>query len=811
MNHLKIELLVSIALGCAFVCGTANAQSAAGQSAGPSQSAGVAEVGTVVVTAQKRVEKLEQVPIAISAYSSKERDLKGIETIEDLAKFTPGMSYGGPNSAVSIRGVGRVTNAFGVDNGVAEYYNGVYESDSSFVGLPTFFTDQTEILRGPQGTLYGRNSIGGAINIVTHKPTDTFQGELWQTFGNYDTSLTGLRVSGPITDKLDFLVAGYYDYQGQGYVHNIGGKDLGTDSTPDLEAQLDYRPNDKFDVWLTYDVSFLNFREPVGVSSSPYITTNPTYNGLVLNPLFGYTTPNPGVTNLWKQNIGYAGFARESIPTQEATVHVDWDLGPATLKYIGGFTRYNVQVSEDIDYSSRKPFVMPYTGVCITGVYCPYPNGITVSPTNVVNVDEDTTDWSNELDLTSNGAGPLKWIAGLYMFGEDAVGGTQLANPGQTELLQPYTFGGAPVASNPAGAYLTSDVAVRTHSYAAFAQVDYNITDQLTLTGGVRYTLDEKNGSEFENLIYFNPNATSSNHSFDLITGNPGFPGGGMGREDTGRWSGLSGKLDAEYRPNPNTNLFFTYSRGYKSGAFGLGDFDQVPDVGPEFVDDFEGGWKQVIGRTWQLNSDVFYYNYTNMQVVSSYQPIPGGPSLSSLRSVPKARSYGFEEEAIWSPIQPLQITLSYSYLNAKIVEFNNQVDPNSLNTNGQNLAGQDLPLSPRDKVALNILYKWAFEPGSLTVSGTYSWVDKSYAALFDSPLTVMPGYSDVDARLTWAAASKRYQLIAFAANLFNVTSISSVSSSNAYRPIPGFTGARLLTLNPPRTFGVQLKYFFGQ
>jgi len=141
----------------------------------------------IVVTAEKRQANLQEVPVAISAFTSETRDLLGITNIQDLTDFTPGLSYASTLDRMSLRGVGRLTNNYGSDPGIATYSDGFYTASNVEAGKPPIVTDRIEVLRGPQGTLYGRNSIGGALNIVSKRPTDTFQSEVRATVGNYDT------------------------------------------------------------------------------------------------------------------------------------------------------------------------------------------------------------------------------------------------------------------------------------------------------------------------------------------------------------------------------------------------------------------------------------------------------------------------------------------------------------------------------------------------------------------------------------------------------------------------------------------------
>ncbi|NBU29145.1 MAG: TonB-dependent receptor, partial [Caulobacteraceae bacterium] len=169
---------------------------------------GETTVDEVIVTAEKRTESLQDVPVAVSAYTAETRQIIGISTVQDLANFTPGLSFSGSQDRVFIRGVGRQTNTNGSDPGVATYTDGVYDASTRSVSASDFFVERVEILRGPQGTLYGRNSIGGAINAISKRPTDSFSGEIRATAGDYGVLNLEGAVSGSITDGLRARLAG---------------------------------------------------------------------------------------------------------------------------------------------------------------------------------------------------------------------------------------------------------------------------------------------------------------------------------------------------------------------------------------------------------------------------------------------------------------------------------------------------------------------------------------------------------------------------------------------------------------------------
>ncbi len=194
----------------------------------------------IVVTAEKRQANLQDVPVAISAFTSETRDLLGITNIQDLTDFTPGLSYASTLDRMSLRGVGRLTNNYGSDPGIATYSDGFYTASNVEAGKRPIHTERVEVLRGPQGTLYGRNSIGGALNVISKRPTDTFQAEMRATAGNYDTQIYEGSVSGPITDWLRYRVAGNAGGQNEGFFKDANSNETEGGQNDDMyvDAQL---------------------------------------------------------------------------------------------------------------------------------------------------------------------------------------------------------------------------------------------------------------------------------------------------------------------------------------------------------------------------------------------------------------------------------------------------------------------------------------------------------------------------------------------------------------------------------------------
>src|SRR6187455_2121648 len=230
----RMELRVAIAGILAIAAGAAVAQE--------SKAPQTMVLEEIVVTAEKRQANLQEVPVAISAFTSETRDLLGITSIQDLTDFTPGLSYASTLDRMSLRGVGRLTNNYGSDPGIATYSDGFYTASNVEAGKRPIHTERIEVLRGPQGTLYGRNSIGGALNIISKRPTDTWQGEVRAVAGNYDTQIFDGSVSGPITDWLRFKVSGSTGGQGQGFFRDEDGGPSEGNVGDDLyaEGQLEF-------------------------------------------------------------------------------------------------------------------------------------------------------------------------------------------------------------------------------------------------------------------------------------------------------------------------------------------------------------------------------------------------------------------------------------------------------------------------------------------------------------------------------------------------------------------------------------------
>jgi len=515
-------LLLSAAFsGALLAAGTAFAAPPSGSAPTTAAADTIGETsnGQVIVTAEKRVASVQRVPIAVSAFTSKSRQVIGIDTLMDLTNFTPGLRYAPALDRIFLRGVGRQTNNLATDPGVATYVDGVYNAQTYTAGGDNLFIQRIEVLRGPQGTLYGRNGIGGAINAISATPTDNFYAEGRASVGNYDAYSAEAVASGPINDAVRFRLGASYTYQGQGYFHNLatGGTSDGNGSSTYLEAQISANLGPHVEAWVKastywFDTTYgtTNTTVPYNAQTSLFNVFAPNfpnaafaYSGLIpftqLNPSI---TGNPGIANKWD----FSNNTPSKI-TQTGNYllvgHLTWHAPGVDVKYIGGAAHYRLDLWGDADGTDVTSITIPLNpgSTCASGFVGPCA-ALTYNPTAISHYVEDKSFYSHELNLVSAYEGPFQWLAGLYYYHEQYTQPVTVAlpfYPGITNPVFPTTsfpfFGGA-AAPNP-GRYVTaSDQDMHADSYAGFAQIDWKFAPTLKLTAGLRYTYDDKAGDE---------------------------------------------------------------------------------------------------------------------------------------------------------------------------------------------------------------------------------------------------------------------------------------------------------------------------
>jgi iron complex outermembrane recepter protein len=913
-------MAVTLSLG-ALQAGTANAAAAA--AAPPTGAEAAGTISELIVTAEKRQEKLQDVPVAITAFSAEQRTLVGIQSVQDLTNFTPGFSFNANTDRPYMRGIGRNTDNLAVASAVAVYYNGVYDGANATILLQhsDLFIDTIEIDRGPQNTLHGANADGGSVNYVSKKPTKEFYAEGRAGVANNERYWGEAVVSGPITDWLRFRVGGNVTTENGGYFKNLDGPRQGG-SLPQQtagqsqywEAQLDANLGEHLDAWgmISSGTFAADYHQ---ISTQGAIPNNFQLNGgFSPNSFFGLCGL-PGVANSPGGAIGCTGpaaagqtvipgsvqggpvfanafpgnnpstadprtFIQEATSTNKQRADVslatNWTYHFPTVDvtYLGGYQKFNyvlnftnyadsgIRAFQTAGATGPSLCNLDAAGAGFNAAGCSQPLTIFPSPDTTFFQEKDTF-YSHELDFTSTGTGPLQWIAGGYYYHEHYDQPVDAGvDPAQTQLAHPFLIGAGgsliPAPANPSSAISTSDTQLTYTSWAAFGHVDYKFSDAWKAHIGVRYTSDHKSGIQFWRFQEFDVIPGFQSSSFGANTPaldvtsiataaslGHSFPGTGPASLNTAtgfaqrnldaKWNAWTGDVGVDWTPDSDTLTYAKYSRGYKAGGFSTFTVAPNPETGLETVDAYEIGLKKTFTPELQLNAAAFYYNYKNDQIPLNVQNAQGliASQLFNLKSV---HISGIELEGIWRPIDNMILSAQYSHLSAKVNDpgacFEDTIDPTAslpgANTSGctpasvsatgalvpatQNLKGNQLPESPPNKVSLNGLYTWEFEPGKLTASATYIWKDKTFGGLFNRPYDLAPEYSQVNLRATWTGANNRYNIIAYVDNVFDRTNFDGRSGTLLVAPTaPGLVGQIITnnSLTNPRTYGVELRYRF--
>jgi len=668
----------------------------------------------IIVTAEKREASVQDTPVSVTAVTAQQRDVVGITTIQDLANFTPGMTRTGADR-ISPRGAGRFTFFLGSDPGVATYADGFYSQNFTLEAYKSpLFIQRTEILRGPQGTLYGRNSMGGSLNVVSARPTDEFQADLRGAVGNYDARKLEGAVSGPITDTLRYRLVAQVDQQTEGFMENYGssGNEAQWDRTYQ-EGQLDWDATPWLHFWLrattsAWDdtmgvedrlVSYLSPFEAHQFSAPASIVLSPQYNycntpGVAApNPFLGQQlgadecainggggeAPNRAITQnnpyLFEADTRDLSFVHDNAAY---VLHTDVDLGNGVnLKYITGFGQYEFGTGGDTDRTGRTDsYLATNAGLpCVTpglGVFCG--NGLLgtteVFPQSRTDFRQSAKYFSNEINLTNGATNDFQWILGLYQYHEKFVQTISQVLQNQPEL---HAANLAFYGEDRGGQYARADGSGWTNSYAAFAQGDWAATDTLTATLGLRYTYDEKRGLDVRDLILWNPITFAPGAmTVDLTgVGGPNVVGGAILLQELAldyedNWDAVTGTAGLQWQPDNETLAYARYSRGYKAGGFSLGTTSSDPFYEPEHVNSYEVGLKRDFGRTVRTNLALFFNDYGGFQFnLGSVNPNTG---IAESRAINvDAEAYGAELEVVWEPVDNLVLTAAYGYIHDEI------------------------------------------------------------------------------------------------------------------------------------------------
>ena len=825
-NRILAKAIRRQLLGLAFL-GAASAVAPAG-----AQTEGF-KVEEIVVTATKQETTLSDTGLSISAYTADTLQQLGIDDVNDLSANTPGLTIaaGTNTERISIRGIGIDSLALGIDPAVATYADGFYFGSSlALYTVNNFFdVERIEVLRGPQGTLYGRNTAGGAINIVSKKPQPEFGGEVNLEAGSLGYAAVQGVLNIPLGDKFAWRVSAS-KIDRDALLKNDAGPDVDEVGNTSWDTTLRASWTD---TWTT-DLRVLGYkregRPTSGYALDPYNTTTRVFPGaLTINHTWGWDQPNPGVEDESKTSQDYPNALDE-----DATVVVltnVFALGDVEVKYIGGYQDFTREFSADVDHSSA------------------------VISSSVNDILSEAKIMSHELQFTSNFDGKLNFIGGLYYYQTDedlyyafrnAVDNIYstpltwntelvtlaLASPTYSDRFPLATLPGPLMSAfvlngfrfpdfegDPLNRVFWFETSLKTTSYAGYGQLRYEFSDKLKMTLGLRYSTDEKKGAE---TIYafapmsedFGPiplggglfgviesethNALGNSIAYPLATGDIA-----SAKQD---WDNLGGLARLEYSFDQGGMLYGSISTGYRSGGFNLGGTAPgVDDFKEETVVSYEGGYKGVLlNNSLLLDVSAFYYDYSDLQVVQSYIDPDTGTQGTELNNAAQAEVTGLEAQLTWLLSESVRLWAGYSYTDATYKDFIT-IDKATLAQEEVDLSGNKLNRAPENKFNFGASYWLSLgSMGSLTLTAGYLWVDEMYTNPFNDERGKLDSWHRTDARATWLSESGSIAVTAFVKNIED----ERVELDRGRGTIAdGFL--RRSTLSDPRLYGLQLNYKF--
>jgi iron complex outermembrane recepter protein len=565
----------------------------------------------IIVTAQKRSENVQKVPISIATISAAALQRNGVTTSRDLEFSVPTLVYNqaSNNAQPFLRGIGSDTNGPNYDVSVATYVDGVFISSNAAVIQGLLGVDRVEVLEGPQGTLYGRNAVGGAINIYTRTPGAKTEAGFDVTSGNYNLVQTQAYLSGAVTDTLSVgIYGGYYDRDSYFTRQNNSLAEPQTEQRYGVRVKAVWTPLPALK--LTGSVEYIRTRS---FEDGAFRNVQDNSLSFDLARAFGLPVDN----SRYHIDADQAQFVLTR--DIDATLREELDLGFAQALGITAYRNFKSAASDDLDGT---------------------PLGILVDYTP----DEPSRQFSQELQLISKPGSAITWIGGIYYFHEYS-GYDPVDTMSPSGILFP-----SPIVDE------RSYVFVKTDSFAAFGQVtaplDF-VTPGLKLTLGGRYTIDSKRFEPAESM-----NLDSAGAIVGAVTTFP---------ELEHSWRKFTPKVTLDYTFG-GTLLYASYSKGFKSGAYNIATPADPGPVNPETLNAFEIGFKSRVANWLRWNGAAYDYDFSNIQT----QLVDGTTGRTSIQNAASARAHGIETQLTVAPVHDLTFNASAAWEHSRYSSFPN-------------------------------------------------------------------------------------------------------------------------------------------
>jgi len=763
----------------------------------------------VIVTAQRREESLRDVPMSISALTGDDLTTRLIDDLTDLQFSVPNLLADG--LTIMIRGIGQNTNSSTAEGGIGYHINDVYLNAPLIRSREYFDIERVEVLRGPQGTLYGRNTTAGVINVHTKRPHDEWGGYFSVQAGDYESFRANGAVNIPISDKLRQRFSGLYLTR-DGYNKNIysGDRIDGRDSyevrsstsfdfTDDLTADLvvsylreDSDRADRTKGTCTKDATYgcsplsVGFETP-DVSGSIFQTLNNVFLGGTILPQGDYFADTVNPANFRTVNV-------DQDPTFEVeqlgvSLEFNYDWGDYRFTSLTGYYDTEADIFSDFDrFATDVRTLRPVTYRA---------NGKDFVTTDLIQSGRrdlsDAEQFTQELRIASEYDGWFNFQLGVFYYEEESTGQVLITHPTlaatQQALGLPLEFGMFNNQSDPA----------KTESFSVFGESYLNIGDKTKLTLGLRYTDDEK---------------SIRTRQLFLTLVNPEW------LEAERDWQEVTGRATLDYALSDDSILYASLARGYKAGGLNPGGSDGREDFDPEYLWAYEVGSKNtLLDGLLQANLSAFYYDYEGMQLAQVSE-------TSSLTTNADLTSMGVEAEFNFAPTDAWLLNLNLSWLDLEIDSFTSadQSDPDGIapgtvparDADGnirftddglliKDLKGNVLRNAPEYSLNFGVQYTCAMDSGyALSGRVDYTWQDDYFANEFNKPSDKLDSWEQIDAQIVLTPPASDWQVRAFVKNILDDDDLLRRDQQG-----PTVGRFRSATVLEPRTYGVEFSMFF--
>lgn len=666
----------------------------------------------VTVTAQKREENVQDVGIAVTAFTGEQLTQLGYTNAQQVTALAPGVSTIQPNGeanyAIAIRGVANSDFVANVESPVSLYIDEVYLSQMSSAGFQLFDMERVEILRGPQGTLFGRNATGGLAHYVTRKPSFESDGYAQLTGGEYEQVKFEGAYGGAISENIAGRVS-VATHHNSGYIENrILGDDINNANDYAGRGQLLFTPSDNLEILLNVRGSLQQIR----TGFFEHVTSNRD----------GVLTPNEVNQVLGYRDADGDPFAGDYDKFGHQDLHTLGASGTIKYEFANGMKLTSITDWQEVERD--------------------YIEDSDASPVDALNffLSTDAEQFSQELRLNGE-TDRSRWVAGFYYLDIEVND----ANGAEFPAVFGYVSG-APVGFD-------SPYTTETSSWSIFGQYEFDFTEKFTGIAGVRYINEDKDHEFTTNIVAFAPNMTERNGNQNILN-NVFAPGafGDVYRGDA-QDNMVSAKFQLDFRPNDDWLLYASFNRGVKGSGFNApfaGDnsffVDSVMEYDSETLHAYEAGFKSsLFGGLARFNATAFYYDYEDFQAFTIV-----GLTTSMVNS--DAESIGFEFDIQASPIDGLDFIFGAAYLDNE-VEPPGAIDTVSVQ-------------SPKWNVNGLLRYSWSAFKGRMAIQSDFQYRSEHYFSLTRLEPVTEDGYAVANARLSWTDESERWTAAVFVDNI---------------------------------------------